>query len=106
MFDQIQPGAAACGICHYAPNSTSDYDWGNSTYVWSTCDDWLYNWPNLKGDVTKRLVNKSEWGNGDMRLHHIWWLNHLPKTVGINPDGKQNNWWKYPCDFNNYPESR
>lgn len=106
MFDKIQAGQAACGICHYAPNSQSDYDWGNTTYVWSTCNDWLYNWPNLLGDVTKRWVNCNEWGGGDMRLHHKWWLTRLPKAAGINPDGKQNNWWKYSCDFNGYPESR
>lgn len=106
MFDQINSGSAACGICHYAPNSESDYDWGNETYVWSTCDDWLYNWPDLLGDVTRRWMNCEEWGNGDMRLHHIWWLDHLPQKPGTNPDGKQNNWWKYSCDFNNYPESR
>lgn len=106
MFDQISEGNAACGICHYAPNSTGDYDWGNETYVWSTCDDWLNNWPNLLGDITKRFVNCEEWGGGDMRLHHVWWLNHLPKAPGVNPDGKQNNWWKYVCDFNSYPESR
>jgi len=106
MFDVIEPDKAACGICHYAPNSESDYDWGNPRYVWSTCDDWLYNWPNLAGEITRRWVNCEEWGNGDMRLHHIWWLEHLPKAQGINPDSRQNNWWKYTCDFNNYPESR
>lgn len=106
MYDKIQTGQAACGICHYAPNSELDYDWGNTGYVWSTCDDWLNNWPNLLGDITKRLVNCSEWGNGDMRLHHIWWLQHLPKKPGVNSDGKQNNWWKYSCDYNSYPESR
>ncbi|MGQ9455610.1 MAG: hypothetical protein ACUVRS_12615 [Armatimonadota bacterium] len=104
MYDKIKAGEAACGTCHYAPNSQSDYDWGNTTYVWSYCDDWLYNWPNLMG--IKRWVNCSEWGNGDMRLHHLWWLKHLPRKPGINPDGKQNNWWKYICDFNSYPESR
>jgi len=106
MYDQRGPGHAACGICHFAPNSTSDYDWGNTNYVLSTCDDWLYNWPNLLGDITQRLVNRTEWGNGDMRLHHLWWLNHLPKAPGVNPDSRQNNWWKYVCDFNSYPESR
>ncbi len=112
MIDQTKPGEAACGFCHYAPNSTADYQWGNTTYVWSTCDDWLYNWPNLQG--TKKWVNCSEWGNGDMRLHHIWWLKHLPNATGVWPGapgstkdaGKQNNWWKYTCDFNSYPESR
>lgn len=106
MIDKVHPGDAACGFCHYAPNSTGDYEWGNTTKVYSTCDDWLNNWPNLKGDVTKRLVDCTEWGKGDMRLHHIWWLTHIPKAAGVNPDGKQNNWWKYMCDFNKYPESR
>lgn len=112
MYDQIQAGQAACGGCHFAPNSTADYQWGNATYVWSTCDDWLLNWPNLQG--TKKWVNRAEWGNGDMRLHHIWWLKHMPKTPGVWPGtpgsnkdaGKQNNWWKYTSDFNSYPESR
>jgi hypothetical protein len=106
MIDKVQSGESACGFCHYAPNSQSDYDWGNTTYVWSMCDDWLYNWPNLQGAVTKRWVNCGEWGKGDMRLHHKWWLTHIPKRSGVNADGKQNNWWKYLCDYWSYPESR
>jgi hypothetical protein len=106
MIDQRGEGESAVGMCHFAPNSESDYDWGNTRFVFSTCDDWLYNWPNLIGESTKRLVNCTEWGDGDMRLHHVWWLNHYPKAPGINPDGRQNNWWKYSCDFNNYAESR
>jgi hypothetical protein len=39
-------------------------------------------------------------------MQKLWWLTHLPKAAGVNPDGKQNNWWKYTCDFNSYPESR
>ncbi len=106
MFDLIRPGEAAVGICHYAPNSLSDYDWGNPTYVWSMCDDWKLNWPNLVGAASKRLVNHEEWGSGDQRLHHLWWLEHLPRAPGVGPDGRQNNWWKYTCTFNDYPESR
>jgi hypothetical protein len=106
MIDKVDPGNAACGFCHYAANSTGDYDWGNTTKVYSTCDDWLYNWPNLKGAETKRLVDNSEWGGGDTRLRHIWWLTHIPKAPGVNADGKQNNWWKYMCNYSEYPESR
>jgi hypothetical protein len=106
LYDKIAAGHAACGNVHYAPNSQSDYDWGNTAYVWSTCDDWLYNWPNLQGQSTKRSVNCAEWGYGDTRLHHKWWFTHFPKAAGVNPDGKQNNWWKYLADFNSYPESR
>jgi hypothetical protein len=106
QIDKYRPGNAACGNCHYAPNSMGDYNWDNTRYVWSTCDDWLYNWPNLQGASTKRWVNCIEWGNGDMRLHHVWWFKRFPKRGGVNPDGKQNNWWKYLCDYNSYPESR
>lgn len=103
LYDKIAPGRAACGNVHFAPSSESDYDWGNKRKVWSTCDDWL-NYPNLAGK--RRLVDCSEWGNGDMRAHHIWWLSHLPKAPGRGPDGKLANWWKYAVDFNRYPESR
>lgn len=100
MYDKRGAGQAACGICHYAPNSASDYDWGNSTPVLSTCDDWLFNWPDLQGMAAQRSVTSAEWGGGAMDKHHIWWLNHVPKAAGVGPDGKQNNWWKYICDYN------
>lgn len=103
LYDKVAPGKAGCGNVHFAPNSERDYDWGNKRYVWSTCDDWL-DYPNLKG--RKRLVNCEEWGNGDIRLHHKWWLKHLPHREGRGKDGKLNNWWKYVVDFNRYPESR
>ena len=106
MFDLIRPGEAAVGICHYAPNSLSDYDWGNPAFVWSMCDDWRLNWPGLVGAASRRLVNHREWGSGDPRLHHLWWLEHLPRAPGVSPEGRQNNWWKYTCTFNDYPESR
>lgn len=94
LYDKIAPGKANCGNVHFAPNSEKDYDWGNKRYVISNCDDW-YNFPNFKG-IT-REVNCEEWGNGDMREHHKWWLKHVPKTDGqIN--GIFNNWWFYLGD--------
>lgn len=104
LYDKVAPGRSGCGNVHYAPNTPSDYKWGDTRYVYSTCDDWLLNWPNLQG--TKKLVNCTEWGNGEIRAHHRWWFKHFPHANGINPDGKQNNWWKYMADFNSYPESR
>jgi hypothetical protein len=80
LYDKELSGKAACGNVHYAPNSQSDYDWGNTTYVWSSCDDWLNNYPNLQG--TKKSVNRTEWGGGDIRLHHRWWFNHIPHVAG------------------------
>lgn len=103
LYDRVAPGKAACGNVHFAPNSTKDYEWGNKTPVMSSADDWL-NYPNLRG--SKRLMTCDDWGNGDIRAHHKWWLTRLPKAPGRGPDGKLANWWKYTVDFNRYAESR
>ena len=91
LYDKVSPGNAACGNVHFAPNSKSDYDWGNSTKVSSTCNDWA-NYPNLSGK--KSTVSCSSWGNGDMRRHHIWWFDLIPHADGIK-NGVYNNWWRY-----------
>ncbi|MCC2667786.1 MAG: uncharacterized protein K0Q72_257 [Armatimonadetes bacterium] len=103
LYEKVAPGRAACGNVHFAPNSKKDYEWGNKTPVWSTADDWL-NYPRLTGKA--RMMTAADWGNGDIRLHHKWWLTRLPKAPGKAPDGKQANWWKYVIDFNRYEESR
>jgi hypothetical protein len=96
-YDKVSPGRAAVGNVHFAPNSVRDYDWGNPSTVISECDDWLYNFPDFQG--IRRKVTARDWGNGDIRKHHKWWLNHLPKTTGqIN--GISNNWWQYVMDPN------
>jgi hypothetical protein len=97
-YDKVTPGNAAVGNIHFAPNSIRDYDWGNSSSVTSECDDWLHNFPNFQG--VRRKVSARDWGNGDIRLHHKWWLNHLPKTAG-RVNGISNNWWRYVMDPNN-----
>ena len=81
---------------HYAPNSVTDYDWGNKTRVLSNCDDWL-NFPNFQGIV--RQVDCRDWGNGDMRAHHKWWFKRLPNAPG-HTRGISNNWWWYAVDPN------
>ena len=105
LYHEIAPGGAGCGNVHFAPNSERDYDWGNRRVVWSTCDDWL-NYPNLTGQ--RRPVNCEEWGGGDIRAHHRWWLRHLPRAPG-RTEGKLNNWWAYVADPDlgrRFPESR
>ena len=87
-------GEAGCGNIHYGPNSTSDYDWSNQSYVQSACDDW-YNFPNLTG--AKKSVNCSAWGC-DGYSFKKWWHRHLPKAGG-KTNGKLNNWWKYVADY-------
>ena len=95
-YDKIASGRAEVGNIHFAPNSKQDYDWNNPRMVASNCYDW-YNFPNFTSDV--RQVNASEWGSGNIRLHHQWWLKHIPKVAGrIN--GIHNNWWQYIMDPN------
>ncbi len=91
-YEKLSPGSAALGNIHFAPNSDRDYDWNNSGSVLSECDDWLYNFPNFTGQT--RMVTAAEWGNGDTRQHHKWWLKHLPRTAG-RKNGIHHNWWQY-----------
>lgn len=98
LYDKEAPGKANMGNIHFAPNSQKDYEWGNKTFVDSYCDDW-YTYPNLPGK--KRSVNCEEWGNGDMRLHHIWWFKHLPRAIGSTAS-ILNNWWKYIINYDEY----
>ena len=97
LYDKVASGKSNCGNVHFAPNSEKDYDWGNERYVLSNCDDW-FNFPDFKGIVRK--VNCKEWGNGDIREHHKWWLKHIPKAEGTT-NGIFNNWWYYMIDCNN-----
>ncbi|MCZ2128099.1 MAG: hypothetical protein LC099_10045 [Anaerolineales bacterium] len=97
-YEIAAPGKAACGNIHFAPNSRADYDWGNKAFVQSECYDWRLNFPNFKGDV--RAVNADEWGGGDIRAHHKWWFNHMPRVAG-RLNGVHNNWWQYIANPNN-----
>jgi hypothetical protein len=90
-YDKTHPGRAEVGNIHFAPNSRRDYDWGNRETVSSRCDTW-YRFPDLDGPA--RGVNSREWGNGDIRLHHLWWYRHLPHVAGAS-DGISDNWWEY-----------
>ena len=90
------PGQAEVGWMHYAPNSERDYDWGNKRMVRSRWRTWR-NFPNLEGEAQQ--VDCTDWGNGDIRLHHKWWFELLPK-IGGAADGIAYNWWKYIVDPN------
>ena len=95
-YDKKNPGQAEMGNVHFAPNSERDYDWGNPKFVSSNCYEW-YQFPDFAGKT--RQVNASEWGNGNIRLHHRWWLKHIPHVAG-RQNGIHNNWWQYILDPN------
>jgi hypothetical protein len=96
LYDKESPGQAGVGNIHYAPNSERDYDWNNPRIVKSSCYDW-YNFPKFQNDV--REVSAHEWGDGDLRKHHVWWLKHIPHVAG-RTSGVANNWWQYMIDPN------
>jgi hypothetical protein len=100
--EKTNPGLAEVGTVHYAPNSLRDYDWGNPTPVLTRCRNWAA-FPNLNGAPVR--VNCAEWGNGDIRAHHRWWLGLLPHIGGQSyfysgMTTISNNWWQYIVDPN------
>ena len=68
-YDKVSPGRSALGNVHFAPSSERDYDWGNRRAVLSSCDRWI-DYPRT-AHLPMRTVDCHEWGNGDMRAHHI-----------------------------------
>lgn len=103
--DQQSNGVAGVGTCHWPANANGDYDYGNERVVQSWADDYL-NYPNLT--FTKKPVSRATWGRGAGNNAHLdymsWYFAHVPRAAGVNPDGRQNNWWKYIMDFQNYNE--
>lgn len=97
-YDKVAPQQANVGLLHFAPNSVRDYDWGNMTPVRACCDDW-FQFPYLPDPPNYRTVTANDWGNGDIRAHHRWWLEHLPKVAGTT-NGIANNWWRYIINVN------
>ena len=93
--DKDFPGASHVGGVHYAPNSASDYDWGNRRYVWTQALDWR-NYPNLTG--ARAWMNCDDGWGPDGATHHKWWLGLLPKAPGRTRYG-HNNWWIYVANF-------
>ncbi|MBX7214098.1 MAG: hypothetical protein K1X39_08825 [Thermoflexales bacterium] len=92
QHEHTHPGQAACGNVHFAPNSERDYDWGNPRPVRSTADDWL-RYPVLTGAA--RTMTCQDWGNGDIRDHHVWWMSRFPHLDGVNARGYAHDWWRY-----------
>ncbi|HRF48965.1 MAG TPA: hypothetical protein PLC98_15145 [Anaerolineales bacterium] len=92
--ERTHPGQAECGTVHFAPNSERDYDWGNPRPVVSRSRAWL-RFPDL--EATARREACAEWGNGDIRRHHLWWLSRFPHIDGAS-GGVAWNWWEPVVD--------
>lgn len=89
-----------CGWSHYPPNASSDYDWRNSRYVLSDCEDWK---PDGGGEV--RQINCETWSSGcidDSGLSFkIWWMQNMPGyNNNLTYQGREmRNWWDFVADF-------
>lgn len=87
-------GYSGCGSAHWAPTSTSDYDYANPGPIQSFCDD-FFNYPNLKPPASAlKTITCSAWGCDELGYYR-YFLQHLPKAGGNGPDGKYNDWWRY-----------
>jgi len=88
----INPG---CGWAHYPPNGESDYDWKNSKYVNSDCEDWT---PDHSGK--KQSFNCNKWSCDSVRFFK-WWMQNIPgKDNGLKYNGNHlRNWWDFIGNF-------
>jgi len=103
VSSQTINGIGGVGNCHFPVNSQSDYDYGNTSVVKSTANDWA-NYPNMTFNTSP--VSRNSWSSGVEPDYHkdylSWWFGHLPRASDKTPDGKQANWWKYIYDYNDY----
>ncbi len=122
VVDGNLPGSAGIGAAHWAPNAenfdTDQYRWDLTNFANSMGDDWYFNYPNLAGSSTRRLVNVEEWRpmaqDGEPgRAFKKWWYHHMPRVPSHYVDannaannGKLNNWWEYLVNFNRHPETQ
>ncbi len=86
----------ACGWMHTTPTSSTNgsYDYTNTRFVNTTCNDWL-NYPNLTGNT--ETLNCSAWGCTNYGFK-IWWFSRFPKADG-KTNNVWNNWWKYIINY-------
>jgi len=102
-YEKYKEGYAHIGMCHFPPNATEDYDYGNTRKVKTYADTWR-NYPNIKeDDSVAREVDKTEWADagGDQWGYMKWYFGHIPHFKGLCPrDGHLNNWWHYIVDYN------
>lgn len=100
-----------CGNAHYPPNGTADYDYWNTTFVDSDCEDWL-----PEGGPTKP-VNCNTWLNypyvwpeGTQPAQHprteahfyISWMQNMPgrdSAIPYEADKQITNWWNIVGDW-------
>jgi hypothetical protein len=99
-----QVSSYGCGSVHYAPNSRTGADeyvfWINDS-VNSYCEAYGAN-PTLslaELQAQAKPVSCATWGC-NVAGYEMWWWKNIPRHVGVGPEGKLNNWWKYTFEPN------
>jgi len=92
---KIVTNPARCGWTHYAPNSESDYDWGNPRFVETDIEDWR---PDGIGQTTR--MNADRWGRDPIRWR-VYWMQAIPGLDnGLSYRGRKlRNWWSFVTDW-------
>jgi len=98
-----------CGSAHMPPNTSSDYDWRNTTTVASEIEDWR---PDHKG--AKTAINCDRWMSrtydwpegtagmaGGAPYWFIYWNQSFPGRGNRipHPKGWMTNWWAFVGDW-------
>lgn len=90
-------GTKHCGWVHFPPNGASDYDYGNTTTVTTSCSAW-----DPASEAITETLNCTSW-NCDHEKFLVWWMKRLPgngSPVSYNTETLRNIW--YPlADFDN-----
>jgi hypothetical protein len=92
-------GPFGVGNVHFPFNGRSDYDYENATPVLSYAYE-FENYP-FHDTTAAQWLTCSEWIDQGISFEQ-WWLDRLPDNSGTDFDGRQNNWWRYIVDFNDY----
>jgi hypothetical protein len=85
------PRSLMCGNVHFPPNGTFDYDYSNSSFVNTTCEDW-----KADGSGIQTSYNCQRWGCSQGG-YLTWWMQNMPNkgntlTYQIR---KLPNWWNF-----------
>jgi len=114
-FDQAMPGRAGCGDNHRMPNSTNEYEYRSTKYVWSFARNWegtnwlswprmhLSNWINHTSWTDTALESSIYTSEGECS-HLRWWFQHMPHEQPDSPvrmtNGVLMNWYEYLWNYN------
>lgn len=80
-----------CGWTHTPPNTSGDYDYGNSRYSWTDCENW-----SPDGSGAKVNINCNRWQCSERRYHTWRWQNMPGKNNAV---AGASNWWDFVGDF-------